>query len=649
MSATIGFNNFKAFGEKMQTFSKKPITLIYGPNSIGKSSLLHSQLYLANVRDNDFNLNVQKINRLGDRFSLYGFDRFVHKHESNRKINYRLSLNKEEFHLLVPFDFGKIMELSQSGFFDDEFDIDMVSNKFNSRFLDYPFTFSSVLRKFIANNLGQKDGKEFDNTLLMEFIDFNFENLKDVIKINPQTNEFVISDELLASINVEIDNAIQDLLSYKDYLATMIVLTGQYNKEKIVKAIDFFKSFVTLQSIEIGIEFYKEDAEVISKYTLFFDNEVILTSTEQYKHKPTIEINFENRFVTKIYDLYAPNDNEYGDISAVPHGILKNTNVGDVLNTVSSRSHLSFNHFMSSLEAKLIAYIHNHYETKTYQYFGPLRFYPEQNDLTVSAKLNSEEAEKEKYELDLFQLKSKWSLLLHLKFLLQILKHELLPNKKNNTFEGPRTSEQIWKDIIQSEKMITALNTWLMDEKKLKSNYELRVNNEINEAGFFGKIFGVKSKIIKQLVFIDKRFDTSVTPREMGLGISQVLPILASCLSNTKSKMCIEQPELHLHPAVQCDLADEFIKSWKNNDNEFFIETHSEHLLLRIMKRMRQTAEGRLENESLRLTPDDVCLLYVDNDGDQTYIQELRLSPKGTLLDHWPHGFFEEGYKERFS
>lgn len=42
MSNQIGFNNFKAFGSKMQYFSQKPITLIYGPNSVGKSSLIRA-------------------------------------------------------------------------------------------------------------------------------------------------------------------------------------------------------------------------------------------------------------------------------------------------------------------------------------------------------------------------------------------------------------------------------------------------------------------------------------------------------------------------------------------------------------------------------------------------------------------------------
>jgi hypothetical protein len=66
------------------------------------------------------------------------------------------------------------------------------------------------------------------------------------------------------------------------------------------------------------------------------------------------------------------------------------------------------------------------------------------------------------------------------------------------------------------------------------------------------------------------------------------------------------------------------------------------------MKRMRQTYEGTLEDENLKLTPDDVALLYIDSDGENTYILELELDEDGSLLDPWPGGFFEEGFKERF-
>ena len=150
------------------------------------------------------------------------------------------------------------------------------------------------------------------------------------------------------------------------------------------------------------------------------------------------------------------------------------------------------------------------------------------------------------------------------------------------------------------------------------------------------------------LYFEDKFHGVSVHPREMGLGISQILPILYSSICTEKQSVFIEQPELHLHPSAQSELADAFIYGINENDNTFMIETHSEHLLLRIMKRMRQTAEGTLDDKSLAITPDDVALLYVDNDGKKTYVIELELDEDGTLLDPWPGGFFEEGFAERF-
>ena len=65
---------------------------------------------------------------------------------------------------------------------------------------------------------------------------------------------------------------------------------------------------------------------------------------------------------------------------------------------------------------------------------------------------------------------------------------------------------------------------------------------------------------------------------------------------------------------------------------------------------MRHTAEGKISKDNvLALTPDDVCLLYVDSDDEKTFILELELDSDGTLLDPWPHGFFEEGYRERFA
>lgn len=82
--------------------------------------------------------------------------------------------------------------------------------------------------------------------------------------------------------------------------------------------------------------------------------------------------------------------------------------------------------------------------------------------------------------------------------------------------------------------------------------------------------------------------------------------------------------------------------------NRFILETHSEHLILRIMRRMRETADG--ENQDLPpVTPDDVTVLYVEREGNRSIVREMRLDEEGQLIDHWPGGFFEEDFRERFS
>jgi len=181
----------------------------------------------------------------------------------------------------------------------------------------------------------------------------------------------------------------------------------------------------------------------------------------------------------------------------------------------------------------------------------------------------------------------------------------------------------------------------------LKLSYRIETQ-KTQKNNLFRKLLRLKPVTSNELIFIDTRNNTRVTPREMGLGVSQVLPILIAAQTLKNYKIFIEQPELHLHPALQCEVADEIIKSMKFQKNEFVIESHSEHLLLRIMKRIRQTSEGTLKNDEVALTPDDICLLYVDNNGEMAYINELELDADGSLLDPWPNGFFEEGFKERF-
>jgi predicted ATPase len=155
---------------------------------------------------------------------------------------------------------------------------------------------------------------------------------------------------------------------------------------------------------------------------------------------------------------------------------------------------------------------------------------------------------------------------------------------------------------------------------------------------------------LNDLVLVDRRANTVVSHRDVGIGISQVLPVLVAAYASSQKTLAMEQPEIHLHPKLQAELGDVFISSAVGpQKNLFILETHSEHLILRIMRRMRETANGELPEHCPPVRAEDVSILYVEPKGSSSIVRVLELDPQGDLLDPWPGGFFEEGFRERFS
>ncbi|MCX7246310.1 MAG: DUF3696 domain-containing protein [Burkholderiales bacterium] len=157
--------------------------------------------------------------------------------------------------------------------------------------------------------------------------------------------------------------------------------------------------------------------------------------------------------------------------------------------------------------------------------------------------------------------------------------------------------------------------------------------------------FSEMDKFVYRLYLVDAQGRTHEF-EDVGSGFSYLFPILVALWDSPWS--IIEQPELHLHPAAQCDVADVFIAA-KNMGHAALIESHSENLILRILRRIRETTEGRVKEKSLRITPDEVAVLYFDPQSDgTTKVKQLRISRDGDFIDRWPAGFFEERSRELF-
>lgn len=175
--------------------------------------------------------------------------------------------------------------------------------------------------------------------------------------------------------------------------------------------------------------------------------------------------------------------------------------------------------------------------------------------------------------------------------------------------------------IEKSKTLCELVGDWLSKRFKIISN--LRI-----------KRFGPQDSVYS-LLADDLSGRTEINVAGMGEGISQMLPILARVLSVPKEAcLLVEQPELHLHPAAQAEMADLFIDRVQDN-RQVVIETHSEHILLRIRRRI---AEGAISVK-------DVAILFVEKTDGASTVTRLDLNDNGHFGD-WPKGFFDDGYKE---
>ena len=123
---------------------------------------------------------------------------------------------------------------------------------------------------------------------------------------------------------------------------------------------------------------------------------------------------------------------------------------------------------------------------------------------------------------------------------------------------------------------------------------------------------------------------------DVGFGVSQVLPVLTQLFyAPAKSIIIMEQPEIHLHPRAQAILADVMIDAILSCEDgeergiQLIIETHSEHFLRRLQRRI---AEDAVSN-------DQVCAYFANTNNCPVSLESLAIDSFGNI-SNWPDDFF---------
>ena len=136
------------------------------------------------------------------------------------------------------------------------------------------------------------------------------------------------------------------------------------------------------------------------------------------------------------------------------------------------------------------------------------------------------------------------------------------------------------------------------------------------------------------LQLIENSSGTRVSFEDVGVGLSQLLPILAQMtfFKMENPTLAIEQPELHLHPRMQAELMDLLIETSEFSNNwskKILLETHSEPMLMRLQKRIR---EGKIDKSY-------VSVAYVEAGVNGSEIKMMELNDDGSFKDRWPVSF----------
>jgi len=599
MLTAIRVGKFKAFSES-QRIPIKPLTFIYGANSSGKSSVLHSLLLARHIQETG-DLDVYRTTIGGESVDLGGFKQYIHQRnkESDVYLEWEISgkdLTKRLNELLINVD--KIKVGITIGFFND--------------LLSFPKEILSETPKKILYAF-LKDAQKKNDEIEIKKYESAIENAEELLSVeevfklkselNVKSYSISIDNKPFLSASIRSDKVLQLDILDRDHkvlqflIRTLIQFNSSSDNVK-AKEIQYLKKHVDILIPKISFRV---------KNLLPFEiipNEIIQKRGDKRNFIP-VKNETRKEDLKQVITAYLPGIIE--EIICELKGIIEN----ECLNRIS--------------------------------YLGPLRYFPPRHiDINTQYDAGKIAGGAETWEIlkrnrEIRDRINKWfgdgtkfstPYELQMKYLLTI-------NSIKNKFEAlfNSASQDYYKNMLED------------DYNEAQEEFESAINNIPDHLEKLSPDLSDMS----ELILFDKNKKTTVSHRDVGIGISQVLPVLVTCFSSKNKIIAMEQPEIHLHPALQAELGDVFIESaLGEGKNIFLIESHSEHLLLRVMRRMRETYNDELPEGVPPVKPEDVCVLFVEPVGSHSIVREMQLNESGELVKAWPGGFFEEGLREIF-
>ena len=169
-----------------------------------------------------------------------------------------------------------------------------------------------------------------------------------------------------------------------------------------------------------------------------------------------------------------------------------------------------------------------------------------------------------------------------------------------------------------------------------------KINIQLEQIGFDLKVNFIvenNSPEIIQPILEERNSKKNISfLADAGYAIKKIIPLLYHFNFNKDGVIALEEPEANIHPKYQANLADVFVDSLYENNNEFVIETHSELIVLRFLKLIR---EKKLDHQ-------DFSIHFIEKNKEGSFIKKIEINEDGSLGTSWPGGFFKERLNEFF-